>query len=189
MSATAYGESDPRLKKRQRNTESARLTWLESPRSRRCRNEMCSQTPEPARHRSEKLHDSTLSYERLAAAAFQSEVRLARRAGPSTLHGKISYWLRAFINKTSVNQLVGCLRSMPTHHLRLFSGKEGRTGKELLYFFFDPRGQVCSPLQFAHAIVPDWHKDEARILHRALFFSSWTSSTTPSAWQGRTTPG
>src|SRR5580704_17672204 len=79
MSATAYGESDPRLKKRQRNPESARLTRLESPRSRRCRNEMCSQTPEPARHRSEKLHDSTLSYERLAAAAFQSGVRLAGR--------------------------------------------------------------------------------------------------------------
>src|ERR1700674_5998328 len=34
-------------------------TWLESPRSRRCRNAMCSQPPEPARHRSEKLHDST----------------------------------------------------------------------------------------------------------------------------------
>ena len=59
---------------------------------------------------------------------------------------------------------------MPTHHLRLFSSEEGRTGKELLYFFFDPRGQVRSPLQFAHAIVPDGHKDDARILDRATCF-------------------
>jgi len=34
MSATAYGESGPRLKRRQQDTENGRLTWLESRRMR-----------------------------------------------------------------------------------------------------------------------------------------------------------